>query len=306
MRRCASQPQFLRLSLEFLRNLLDIVFLQHYLFDVKSELLPSSTEELVTLYRPVGPKELALIRASGFREFPPRLPEQPIFYPVLNEEYARQIAQRWNVSASGAGFVTRFALRREFAARYQTQIVGTSLHQELWIPAEDLAAMNQNLVGLIEVIAEFTSAGGTPPVRFYRVSDPYGEFSNFSPHPFTLWGRVWPTSEHYFQARKFAGSLYEEEIRRAKSSMLAARLGRSRAHPLREDWETVKESVMREALAAKFGQHPALKAVLLGTGEAELIEHTRNDRYWGDGGDGAGKNRLGHLLMELRAKLRAE
>src|SRR3989442_10964711 len=109
----------------------------------------------IILYRPVGPEELALIAASGYREFPPRLPEQPIFYPVLNEEYARQIAREWNVSASGAGYVTRFALRADFAARYPAQKVGSSIHQELWIPAEDLTEMNRNIVGLIEVIAKY-------------------------------------------------------------------------------------------------------------------------------------------------------
>jgi len=111
--------------------------------------------ETTILYRPVGPKELALIAASGFREFPPRLPQQPIFYPVLNEEYARQIARDWNVKDSGAGYVTRFAVRRTFLTKYPPQKVGGAIHQELWIPAEELAAMNQNIVGPIEVIAEF-------------------------------------------------------------------------------------------------------------------------------------------------------
>jgi hypothetical protein len=107
------------------------------------------------LYRPVGPEELALISASGFREFPPRLPEQPIFYPVLKEEYARQIAREWNVPASGAGYVVRFALWKDFVDRYPVRSVGASIHKELWIPAEDLAEMNQNIVGAIETIAEF-------------------------------------------------------------------------------------------------------------------------------------------------------
>ena len=111
--------------------------------------------ETTILYRPVGPKELALIAASGFREFPLRLREQPIFYPVLNEEYARQIAQDWNVSDSGAGYVTRFAVRKEFVARYSARQVGASVHRELWIPAEELAEMNRNIVGPIEVIAEY-------------------------------------------------------------------------------------------------------------------------------------------------------
>ncbi len=117
---------------------------------------------MTILYRPVGPKELALIAASGHREFPPRLPGQPIFYPVLNEEYARQIARDWNVPASGAGYVTRFAVRNEFLARYPIQKVGGSVHQELWIPAEDLVEMNRNIVGLIEVIAEYKEATERP------------------------------------------------------------------------------------------------------------------------------------------------
>jgi len=111
--------------------------------------------ETTTLYRPVGPKEMALIVASGNREFPPRLPEQPIFYPVLNEEYARQIARDWNIPESGAGYVTRFAVRSDFVARYPVQTVGGSIHKELWIPAEELPELNRHIVGLIEVIAEY-------------------------------------------------------------------------------------------------------------------------------------------------------
>ncbi len=111
--------------------------------------------EIIILYRPVGPKELALIVASGYREFPPRLPEQPIFYPVLNEEYARQIARNWNVKDSGAGYVTRFAVREGFLERYAEQQVGAAVHKELWVPAEDLAELNRNIVGMIEVIAEY-------------------------------------------------------------------------------------------------------------------------------------------------------
>src|SRR4051794_33760342 len=107
------------------------------------------------LFRPVGPKELALIAASGHREFPPRLPDQPIFYPVLNEEYARQIARDWNGKASGAGYVTRFQVMSAFLEKYPEQVVGGSIHRELWIPAEDLPGLNRNIVGLIETIAEF-------------------------------------------------------------------------------------------------------------------------------------------------------
>jgi len=263
--------------------------------------------ETTILYRPVGPKELALIAASGFREFPPRLPEQPIFYPVLNEEYAADISRKWNVRDYGAGYVTRFRVRKEFAAKYPVQIVGDSSCKELWVPAQELPAFNANIVGLIEVIAEFKAGTKTmEPIFFYRKGEQYGEFSNFSPFPFQLNGRTWPTTEHYFQAQKFTGTEYEETIRQTKSPMIAARLGRSRAHPLRPDWENVKDDIMREALQAKFSQHSKLKLLLLSTGETELVEHTKNDAYWADGGDGTGKNRLGQLLMELRTKFRNE
>lgn len=116
------------------------------------------------LFRPVGPQELHLIAASGFREFPPRLPEQPIFYPILNEEYATQIARDWNVKASGVGYVTRFQVSTDFLARYPTQTVGATIHQELWIPAEDLPDMNRHIVGLIEVVAEFHPESNPPSV----------------------------------------------------------------------------------------------------------------------------------------------
>jgi hypothetical protein len=117
--------------------------------------------EAMTLYRPVGPKELALIRDSGWREFPPRLPGQPIFYPVLNEEYATQIARDWNAKRDGGGYVTRFRVQAEFARRYTPQIVGTAVHKELWVPAEELPEFNRNIVGKIEVIAEFHETPGT-------------------------------------------------------------------------------------------------------------------------------------------------
>jgi hypothetical protein len=111
--------------------------------------------ETVILYRPVGPKELALIEESGWRAFPPRLPEQPIFYPVMNEDYAVQIARDWNVKASGSGYVTRFEVDAEFARRYAPQTVGSAIHRELWVPAEELAEFNRHIVGPIVVTQEF-------------------------------------------------------------------------------------------------------------------------------------------------------
>ena len=117
----------------------------------------TSIVETVTLYRPVGAGELALIEQSGFRSFPPRLPEQPIFYPVTNEAYAVQIARDWNarLNADRAGFVTRFAVLKSFLDKYERKVVGGSEHEEYWIPAEELAEFNENILGEIEVIAEF-------------------------------------------------------------------------------------------------------------------------------------------------------
>ncbi|MDZ8055302.1 MAG: ADP-ribosylglycohydrolase family protein [Aulosira sp. ZfuVER01] len=122
------------------------------------EPLPNWEAETITLFRPTGPKELALIKQSGYREFPPRLPEQPIFYPVLNEEYATQIARDWNAANADTGYigyVTRFQVSADFLSRYSIKTVGASIHQEYWIPAQDLAEFNRNIVGLIEVVAEF-------------------------------------------------------------------------------------------------------------------------------------------------------
>lgn len=113
--------------------------------------------ETITLYRPTGAKELALIEQSDFTAFPPRLPEQPIFYPVTNEAYASQIARDWNAKYNDdkIGYVTRFDVKKEFLDNYETRIVGGSEHEEYWIPAEDLEEFNRNIVGKIEVIAEF-------------------------------------------------------------------------------------------------------------------------------------------------------
>jgi hypothetical protein len=119
-------------------------------------------DETVTLFRPVGPAELKLIQDADFRAFPPRLPEQPIFYPVLTEEYATRIARDWNVPASGAGYVTRFEVTRRFLSRYPVQSAGGRDLQEYWIPAEDLSELNTNIVGKIEVVAEF-KRNPTPP-----------------------------------------------------------------------------------------------------------------------------------------------
>jgi hypothetical protein len=114
------------------------------------------TSEMITLYRPVGPKELELIKQSGWKKFPSRLPEQPFFYPVLNEEYAIQIAKDWNVSASGSGYVTKFNVKSEYLKQFKVQNVGGEIHNELWIPSVELEVFNNNIIGLIEVTKTFT------------------------------------------------------------------------------------------------------------------------------------------------------
>ena len=105
------------------------------------------------LYRPVGPKELELIAASNYTAFPPRLPEQPIFYPVLNFEYAKQIARDWNATTPPyAGFVTRFEVDQVYAETFEIHTVGGKIHQELWVPAEELSEFNRHIMGKIEVV----------------------------------------------------------------------------------------------------------------------------------------------------------
>lgn len=143
----------------------------------------------------------------------------------------------------------------------------------------------------------------TPTIYFYAVSAPYGEFSNFALYPIRLKGQTWPTSEHYFQAQKFTDATYRNKIRKARSPMKAAEMGRSRRIRIRPNWDHMRDQVMYEALKAKFSQHPELKALLLSTGDHRLVEHTTLDSYWGDGGNGKGQNKLGKLLMRLRTSL---
>lgn len=115
-----------------------------------------------TLYRPTGETELALIRASGWREFPPRLPEQRIFYPVVNEEYATQIARDWNTRDGGRGYVVRFEVDSDYLKRFPIHQAGARIHQEYWIPAEELEEFNHHIVGPIELIAEFPARESRP------------------------------------------------------------------------------------------------------------------------------------------------
>lgn len=169
---------------------------------------------------------------------------------------------------------------------------------------EYLAAKNAKLGHLLPLDG---GDGAGSAIRFYHSDQPWGALSNFSAHAIFLRDRIWPTVEHFYQAQKFAGTPSEEALRQCETPMLAKR----RAEQLqlayrRDDWSVVKEQVMLQGLGAKFRQHPDLRELLLGTDERQLIEHTKNDTYWGDGGDGSGQNRLGQLLMRVRVELRRD
>jgi hypothetical protein len=140
-------------------------------------------------------------------------------------------------------------------------------------------------------------------IYFYSTRSEYGCFSNFSAHGFELDGFWWPTSEHYFQAHKFINTSHFDEVRQAKSPKDAALMGRDRQRPLRSDWDRVKDEIMYCAVLRKFQTHPDIRAILLDTGNAELIEDTSDDYYWGCGTEKTGKNKLGQILMEVRKKL---
>ena len=150
-----------------------------------------------------------------------------------------------------------------------------------------------------------TKSRHTSDINFYHSHEPYYCFTNFSQYPIRLDGKLWPTTEHYFQAQKFIGTPYEEAIRKQPNPRGAFDMSRD---PIvsrwkRGDWDRVKDDIMLKCLRAKFAQHKDLKDKLLDTGDRKLIEHTFNDSYWGDGGDGSGQNKLGKLLMQVRKEI---
>ncbi|NCJ05793.1 DUF1768 domain-containing protein [Synechococcales cyanobacterium C] len=144
-------------------------------------------------------------------------------------------------------------------------------------------------------------------ILFYKADGPYGCFSNFSPHPIRLQGRIWLTSEHYYQAHKYINSPHAalcEQIRQASSPEMAAALGRDPRYAVRLDWEAVKLQVMYTAVFTKFSSHPDIRAVLVGTEDEPIVEDSPSDSYWGWGADHQGHNYLGRLLMQVREQLR--
>ncbi len=144
------------------------------------------------------------------------------------------------------------------------------------------------------------------PIYFYTPDGPYGDVSNFAKFGVALDGAWWPTAEHYFQAQTFEDPAHRERIRRASTAKQAADLGRTRAVPLRSDWDEARVEVMRRVVEAKFRTHAAPRDLLLSTGDRPLVESAPGDAFWGAGPDGTGENRLGRLLEELRARFRAE
>jgi len=142
------------------------------------------------------------------------------------------------------------------------------------------------------------------PVHFYHSDQQWGEFSNFSPHPVFLKNVIWQTAEHYYQSQKFKGSDLESKIRLASSPMQAKEIAQFNKEKYdSKKWQAIKEDVMLEALKAKFSQHPQLAYKLASTENRHIAEHTQNDYYWGDGGDGSGQNRLGELIMKIRKNI---
>lgn len=143
-------------------------------------------------------------------------------------------------------------------------------------------------------------------IKFYRLKDKYGCFSNFSTHAFKLDERQWPTSEHYFQAQKHVGTPWYYEVANASSAHIAADLGRDRSHPLRSNWEDIKDDVMLKCVREKVMQYPHIKELLLSTGTQDIIEDSPIDYYWGCGKDGSGKNMLGKILMKVREEIKED
>lgn len=144
-------------------------------------------------------------------------------------------------------------------------------------------------------------------IYFYKVSDPYGCFSNFSLHPIQMEGLPWQTVEHYYQAQKFVGTENEclvQCIRDAQTPMDAAKIGRDRTLKLRSDWEQVKQQVMWQGVLTKFMTHPDIQDILLSTGEELIVEDSPTDYYWGCGEDKTGQNQLGKILMKVRSEIR--
>lgn len=166
-------------------------------------------------------------------------------------------------------------------------------------------APDGNLYGITDLFIHPLHQQTPQRILFYGPHEPYGYLGNWYPAALFLKDKIWPTSEHYYQAQKMAGSKYEEICRRLGSPRETFEMTRRPEIPIRKDWEQVKAAVMRDAVTAKFTQNPELAERLLATGDAELAENSPVDFYWGIGADGSGQNMLGKILMDVRQQLRA-
>lgn len=149
----------------------------------------------------------------------------------------------------------------------------------------------------LEEAFEFTPA---KELKFFRRGEPHGYMSNFSAHPVTIDNRSWPTTEHFYQAMKFKDFNIQERVRNSGGPGACAKMGRDRSLPMRDDWDKIKDDVMRHAVLTKFLQHTDLRDALLATGDEHIIEDSPYDSYWGCGKDGKGQNMLGITLMWVR------
>lgn len=143
-------------------------------------------------------------------------------------------------------------------------------------------------------------------IYFYHTTGEHGCFSNFSHHTVKIDGLMWETSEHYYQAQKFLDQELQEKVFLASGPGRAADIGRDRSNPRRDDWEDVKDDVMRTVVRAKFSQNEEIKKILINTGDEYLVEDSPTDYYWGCGAERTGKNMLGRILMEVREELKGE
>ncbi len=211
----------------------------------------------------------------------------------------------------GVGEVHVMGLATDYCVKF-TALDAISLGYDTHLIEDGVRGVDLNQGDCDRALDEMRRAGvniirsglGNEPVRFYRTAEEHGCFSNFAPFPVRLDGKCWPTTEHYFQAQKFDNPEYREKIRTANSPAIAARLGRSRKIPIRKDWESIKDDVMRRAVRCKVESHETVRRVLLSTGDRKIVEQTTRDNYWGCGSRGTGKNMLGLILMEIRAQIR--
>jgi ribA/ribD-fused uncharacterized protein len=142
-------------------------------------------------------------------------------------------------------------------------------------------------------------------IRFFSQSETHREFSNFAPYSIDLDGARWLTTEHYYQAQKFTDPVLQAKIRKAEKPVIAKKLADKHRGEMRPDWDAVKDEVMYRAVRRKFELHPELRAMLMATGEEEIVENAPTDYYWGVGREGTGQNKLGRIIERLRAEFRA-